>query len=709
MASSVTLNWNLDRSTETMVSVAKDVIRAATSDNVQALALLACERFGATLAICPETTKKIEDLIVRVSGPTVIKFLSAQVGYSAHDCTIQLSRSLAGVQFLALAAALVSSVEMYEGADAVSMMLAASAADKTLLPTARQLKDLMAVTEHRLNRSGFTDMCVGYQIMLLATPGMSDEQRDYWRCSDCYPKPDGIATLVNAFRELARIGETTAVTIRAGSCTPWVMAFTRWCLGIPPSLSLEDGTMLLDQPDSRVSVLANMEKGATTFDVTFDKAVDSPGELLQSETSPNRFTGMVSIERLGQWACQEMGGERSDAYRAMAEALPYALKQTCELLRLAPIDNSLADMVAKPFPQDLVICNALAQFLSSERRQRLPTVDPNHRLMEDVPLVAQHLRRLEKDCPYKSCQHSPDVRQKQYPYFSGCKKETFLEKLAHFTAEVLAFSVFESTDTLLVNLRCRKQNSSLFEAMIYTILETGERGDKESIEPVLAWILACVGHDHGVKDVIDRKWVISSFKGQAVYPKMFQMGKPDLHGFLTMSWAPGLLRFNGEVYTRGLSPGNNSVVPSPETQQMWDAGTIPLNVASTLSMKWEVAHRSDYLEIWLSCGRAIGLPYDILRNLCLGVVLENRPHGRDSPLRRANRFSAHRAPFFVERPRVNARLEPEVSIVDVEADGTLQLFALSRIPDLPFVVRKNACVQCCLDVCQKAKISMVLF
>lgn len=162
MASSVSLNWNLDRSTDTIISVTKDVIRAATSDNVQALALLACERFGATLAICQETSKKIEDLIVRVSGPTVIRFLSAQVGYSAHDSTTQLSRSLAGVQFLALAAALVSSVDMYEGADAISMMLATSAADKTLLPTARQLKDLMAVTEHRLNRSGFTDICVGY-------------------------------------------------------------------------------------------------------------------------------------------------------------------------------------------------------------------------------------------------------------------------------------------------------------------------------------------------------------------------------------------------------------------------------------------------------------------------------------------------------------------------------------------------------------------
>jgi hypothetical protein len=45
------LQWSLQETTSSALSVARGVMRAATSDNIQALALLACERFGATLAL----------------------------------------------------------------------------------------------------------------------------------------------------------------------------------------------------------------------------------------------------------------------------------------------------------------------------------------------------------------------------------------------------------------------------------------------------------------------------------------------------------------------------------------------------------------------------------------------------------------------------------------------------------------------------------
>lgn len=71
--------------------------------------LMACENFGATLAMCPipETNKKMEDLIIKVSGPKYVRFMSAQIGYSAQDACDN------------------------EGANALSAMLMASASDKT--------------------------------------------------------------------------------------------------------------------------------------------------------------------------------------------------------------------------------------------------------------------------------------------------------------------------------------------------------------------------------------------------------------------------------------------------------------------------------------------------------------------------------------------------------------------------------------------------
>ena len=224
---STPLTWSLDSTASTTISVLKDVMRAATSDNVQPLALIACEKFGATLAMCPETNKKMEDLIVKVSAPKHVRFIKAQIGYSTNDAATQLSRSLAGVQFLGLASALVSSMSTFEGANTLSIMLIGSASDKTLLPTPRQLKDLLGVMEHRFIRSGFADIWVGYQILLssgLKPSANNDHDERPYELDGLtkIPASDGVSKLVEAFRQLNRLGDATSISIRATSCAPWV-------------------------------------------------------------------------------------------------------------------------------------------------------------------------------------------------------------------------------------------------------------------------------------------------------------------------------------------------------------------------------------------------------------------------------------------------------------------------------------------------------
>ena len=71
---------------------------------------IACENFDTTLIICPETGKKIEVLIIEVSSLRFVRSMSAQIGYCPDNCAIEPFQSLAGVQFLGLAAAFVSSL-----------------------------------------------------------------------------------------------------------------------------------------------------------------------------------------------------------------------------------------------------------------------------------------------------------------------------------------------------------------------------------------------------------------------------------------------------------------------------------------------------------------------------------------------------------------------------------------------------------------------
>lgn len=224
------LQWDLSRSVDSTFAVTQGIIRAATTDNVQILALLACERFGATLAMCQDTCRKIEFEVIKVQTPSkrVLKFLGATVGYSRDDCTSQLIRSQAGVQFIGLAAALISSVTAYEGATILFGMLKESACDKTLLPPVSHLRDLLTSLEHRCVRFGFADQVQGWNRLFdkVLVPslvlGQSHNGYSAWTVSSSYsmyalndvPSPDFLRHVVDAFGQLSRIGDASSITLK---------------------------------------------------------------------------------------------------------------------------------------------------------------------------------------------------------------------------------------------------------------------------------------------------------------------------------------------------------------------------------------------------------------------------------------------------------------------------------------------------------------
>ena len=214
------IQWDLVRTGDSLLSIAAGIIRASTSDNVQTLAIIACEQFGATLAMCPATCEKIEFEIIKVQNRTsrVVSFLSSSVGYSKDDCASQLARSLAGIQFIGLAATLVTSIGAYHGGEALALMLKKSAVDKTLLPPARHLKDLLVSLEHRCVQLGFTNLVLSWVQILCDSPSTSAEERQCWKLSTKIPNSTGLNTLVEALRDLSRIGDAAAITLRSTTC-----------------------------------------------------------------------------------------------------------------------------------------------------------------------------------------------------------------------------------------------------------------------------------------------------------------------------------------------------------------------------------------------------------------------------------------------------------------------------------------------------------
>jgi hypothetical protein len=150
--------WSLDKSANSSLTLSRGLIAAATSDNVEPLAIAACEKFGTIVTICRDSCAKVERLVE--PRKPVVTFLGAYIGYSANDCATQLVKSVAGVQFFALAGALATSIGELLAANALEFLLRQSAVDKTQVPPAGKLRPLLKALEPRCTSLRFLDSVV---------------------------------------------------------------------------------------------------------------------------------------------------------------------------------------------------------------------------------------------------------------------------------------------------------------------------------------------------------------------------------------------------------------------------------------------------------------------------------------------------------------------------------------------------------------------
>jgi hypothetical protein len=82
-------------------------------------------QFGNPISISPETYDKIEAAVLPSPQPAPIVFLKGVAGFFKDDCATQLGPSAAGVRFLGLAAALITTLDLFDAAKAINAMLKA--------------------------------------------------------------------------------------------------------------------------------------------------------------------------------------------------------------------------------------------------------------------------------------------------------------------------------------------------------------------------------------------------------------------------------------------------------------------------------------------------------------------------------------------------------------------------------------------------------
>lgn len=661
-----------------------------------------------------------------------IHFLRASVGFTTRDCATQLSKSQAGVRFFGLAAALVASLGPFEGGNALEQILNSSASDKTLLSTARQLMFLLETLEPRLGHSGFADSLAGWVILLCNSSLITQEHRKSWKIATSFPKPKGVDGLVNAFRQIARIGDSDVirVSIKATRCTPWVVAFTKWCLGAPPSIFLDDGTIILQQPGTQVEVLASLDdENCPGIEVSIYRALGAPSDLVSALSGSEAWTGMVSIKTYGQWMLHNFEFAEGPANQAFMQALPYALKKVVESLRFSKyrefdislplrdwrhhslqdglvIDEKFMGLRLSPFGNETTIVNTVLRMLDVSASFQLHSLDGLY--IEDLPVVKLHLKTIKGQCLCSVCNPSSGKN------FRRCEKTRFFHHLAFVCADILAFSLFQGPDAPLVQLQHYRDGSYPFKKSIYSILFDEYHNDTR-ISDVLQYTLDLVGHKV-IDDVKESRWVMSCHKGQAIYPLLYESSLYEKQSYLTLAWAFGLLRYRGEVYTRVVGDANTSSSGRDPVTGLGGEVTGPCNLLPEIKVIWHVEQAENFLRVSLGLQSGdrdlspIRYPVNhILDNLASAIMLEACSHSPDAALEQPDKFCEYIGPMTIMPYYKHKHGIHVIGIVAVEGSNELRFFSLSGAGVImPMVLRKDACLSCCLDACRRTKYPVII-
>ncbi|KAH8684077.1 hypothetical protein BGZ61DRAFT_534752 [Ilyonectria robusta] len=720
----VALQWGLETTANGGLSFSRGLIQAATTDNVQPIALIACERFGNTSAMCQETCLKIETLVLPTPQPAVIKFIRSTVGYSRNDSASHLGTSLAGIQFLGLAAAL-ATFGPFDAATAISRMLKNTTTDKTLLPTVRQLRDLLSSLDGRLTRSNFADSIVGWHTwMLCQTQGIDADRRNILERAKSYPSTEAIEKLVDAFRQLGRIGESTVakVTIQVTSSAPWVVAFTKWCLGALPSVFLEDGTPVLDQPGSSVTIVADtLSPIHDKFVITIHHSIGNPEELI-AQASTKSWTGMVTIERCGQWMLQEYSLSREKDLHVLQVILPYAAKACLDQFIFCPSSMCVhiwatglegeAELRTTPFRGDHSVAKILSRMLNIETTVELKKLAEGCSVNE-LPLLQSYLTSPENACGCDKCVGGV-MKGK-------CRKESFIDKIAFFICDILALSLFHCSEDLLVRIDNDRPWASgpyyddFYDAVRSVFTRAAPLHHEEMlnchIKYLVDWTLEILGHSAvTARDkVAGSDWAMSCFKGQAVYPTIFDTCRITRKGYLALSWVRGVLEFDGETYEMVKSHAESEESP-PSIDCTIPSTSRPLNLTPDYTISWRVRATESALELGLCLDgpslEIVHSPFNIIQNLGSCLFVERCPHDRDTELQHAD------PPYFYDSPlslQVGQRSGIRVVALDGANDVRFHFLGDKRFAYDGVVVRFDACLKCCLDVCTAASRDILVF
>lgn len=759
MASEQTLQpqWAVETTVNGALVFGQKLVQVATSDNIQILALAACELFGGTIAMSPATCDRIQRDVIPPSPNPLITFARVTVGWSREDCAMFFGGSEAGLRFLGLAAALVTTMGPLNAAKAVSLMLRPVAKEPRHIPPTQHVKELLASLEPRLTRSLFAEKVLGWHSMGLAQ--LSGDAHAQARYESSYPSQEGIDKIVDAFRKLNRVGEASVKKARiqvALQCVPWVIAFTEWCLGVAPTVFSRDKIPLLEPQGSNVDLFTGSADDPRVVVTLEHDLPDGPEELIATEDHPKPCIGMVTVSSYGHLLRQKWGIDEDSqqqgmgpAFRAFVSCVAYAagrfLKQcrfTSDLSHKGAYPDfgilkaqgvkGLEDCQTSPFsdPSGNALARILTRLLYLQRPDSPIEID--HDDGTEIPHIikrhhiADYFEDLQKACRCHDCHGLPTTAGEAPPYGMNCSKDTFLYNVSLLVADALAISLFEfageRTD-LLVRIDNRSElRTSAFQTAVLAVLTNSADGTFHTggtrlvptcdIESMVDWALALAGHDVEMSspEYPKSSWAMSCFKGQAIYPIIFESGQVSKNGYLSLALLPGVLEFEGHRYSIIRGKKAEQTIPPMGTDKALSGRSVnkPLNSHPDIRrLKWTVDAGDKILNLGVSLAPPAPTnftldPFRVISILTNSLIVVRCSHDCSEPLKEPDLYCKYTSP-------TNPGTQPgkhTVSVVASDGADHLRLYSLASLQGrtdqrVDVVVRLDACLKCCLSVCRK--------
>jgi len=506
----------------------------------------------------------------------------------------------------------------------------------------------------------------------------------------------------------------------------WIAAFIQWCIGTPPSVYLDDGTALFEAPGKVDIIFCSVSPSSVPQGIIGHANLGRPSELIAlyegNKNWPRKWIGMLPVESYGPWLLRELNLDKGVILGVVNEVLPYVLKQLTTLLRISdillgpsatetspgdliqpfPAEEGIAELLSYPWPRDHAIAAVLSRMLNSNGPVCLLEIPRGTSIM-DLPLLKDFFPKdIAGQCRCSGCistGESPFDRRE-------CQSEAFVRNLSIYAFNVLLLSLFQFSENLLVNAnQLLKTNTKIVSA-----LKTGQpvfygfRGILEAARVL-------VGHDIP-RDRAEGHWVMSCYRGQAVYPRLFETQNPYENGYLTLCWAPGLLRYEQDTYSLGVG----SRIGSRQNIEQKEIVTMSHNMFPGYDTIWRVAAGDGVLILDFGIGKSgpdqkysMISPFFMVIGLVFTFIPKPCPHPANAEL--PNRdplviYSTFPSGSKTSHLGEDARI---ISVVPVDGNNRLRMYALASYAFCgPLVLKKETCLACCVAFARRINSRVVI-